>query len=357
MKIGIDGYEANTTKRVGIGQYAYQLLVQLEKQDTANSYVIFLPTSPLADLPLPRDNWRYVIGKPGSLWTIRELPRLISQNREDVFFSPTHYTPWFTSIPRLISVMDLSYLHYPEMFRFKDLVQLKYMGGLSIAKAKKIFTISEFSKHEIMKQYKRRDEDVVVTYPGFNIKQSLNSSKKFAVRKPYILFVGTIQPRKNIERLIKAYEQLGQEVDLLIVGKKGWLYESILTTAKKSSRVETIKFLDFVTDEELTVLYQNAVCLALPSLYEGFGIPVAEAMHAGCPVVISNTTSLPEVAGKAGIYVDPLNVNDIAAGLTKALQLSQADRLKLIKMGKEQIEKFNWETCAKKTIEVLTQSI
>lgn len=357
MNIGIDGYEANTTQRVGIGQYAYQLLSQLYKSDNENNYTIFLPSSPLSDLPVENSQWRYVEGNLGSFWTISQLPFLIRKNPVDIFFSPTHYTPWFTPFPRFISVMDLSYLHYPEMFRVKDLIQLKYMGGLSIAQAKKIFTISEFSKHEIIKEYKRKDEDVIVTYPGFNVKLPMHTSRKYVPNTPYILFVGTIQPRKNIERLIKAFDELKQDIDLLIVGKRGWLYEPIITAAKASKRAKNIKFLDFVTDVELTALYQNAVCLVLPSLYEGFGIPVAEAMQVGCPVVVSNTTSLPEVAGEAGIYVDPLNIGDIAEGLSKAIQLSQADRTKLILKGKEQIKKFNWETCAQKTIEVLTQSI
>lgn len=357
MNIGIDGYEANIEKRVGIGQYAYQLLRQLHDFDKGNNYTVFLPQPPLPDMPGKSKNWRYLVGRPGPLWTILQLPKLITRVQLDVFFSPTHYGPWFSRLPQVLSVMDLSYLHFPEMFQTQDLLQLKYMGAISIKRAKKILTISEFSRREISKHYDYPKNDIEVTYPGFKSKIK-NQKSKVQIKiqklaKKYILFVGTIQPRKNIVRLVEAFEMLNiEDMKLVIVGKKGWLYEPILKRLEVSPKKERIIYLDFVSDEDLSTLYKNAACFCLPSLYEGFGIPVAEALSFGCPVVVSQTSSLPEVAGMAGIYVDPLNSVDIAQGIKKALLLSQSEREELNNKGKEQIKKFTWEKCARKTIKV-----
>ena len=360
MHIGIDGYEANTHKRVGIGQYAYQVIKYLHQLDQKNSYTIFLPSLPLQDLPETKSNWKYTIGNPGSLWTIRQLPGLIQKNPVDLFFSPTHYLPWFTQMPKVLSVMDLSYLHYPGLFKFKDLIQLKYMGLYSIKRAQKIFTISEFTKKEIIEHYHYPKDKIMVTYPGYS-KLRIKSSElrtrdirtKYGIKGRYILFVGTIQPRKNVDRLIEAFEMFNMEADLVLVGKKGWLYESIFRAIEASPKKDAIHYLDFVTEAELVSLYQNAACFVLPSLYEGFGIPVAEAMQNGCPVVVSNTSSLPEVAGEAGIYVNPLAAQDIAEGLHKALQLKPEERSRRVELGRKHIEQFSWEICAKKTLEVL----
>lgn len=355
MRIGIDAYEANVTQRVGIGQYAFQTLSGLYRLDKQNEYFVFLPTPPLADMPKENERWQYVIGRPVSFWTIRELPRLIKNHPVDVFFSPTHYIPWFTPIPKVLAIMDVSYLYYPELFRTKDLLQLKYMGLYSIKRAKKILTISEFSKKEIVEHYKYPETNIEVTYPGIDEKMKTikSESPKRNPDRPYILFVGTMQPRKNVERLISAFEQLAEDVDLVLVGKKGWLYESIFTKIAHSPKKEHIKWLDFVSQEELVQLYTNARCFVLPSLYEGFGIPVADALFYNCPVVISQTTSLPEVAGDGGIYVDPLTPTSIAEGLHKALQLSPEERKKLVQVGQAHIQQFTWEACARKTLAVL----
>ncbi len=360
MNIGIDGYEANVVHRVGIGQYAFQLLWQFYKLDNQNRYTIFLPHEPLSDMPPIRLGWKYVVGRPGNLWTIQQLPNLIKPHQLQLFFSPTHYIPWFTAIPRLMSIMDLSFLHYPEMFRKKDLWQLKHLTQFSVKRARKIFTISEFSKNEIHAYYKYPLEDITVTYPGVTLLSETQNTqdkkeatlKKFGITNKYILFVGTIQPRKNITRLIRAFELLKAEYQLVLVGKKGWLYEPIMADAQELISQNKALFLDFVSTQDLQLLYQCAACFVLPSLYEGFGLPVIEALHEGCPVVVSQNSSLPEVTGEAGIYVNPMDVADIANGIIKAVQLTAEEREKRKQLGLAYIKKFNWENCAKKTLEV-----
>lgn len=182
--------------------------------------------------------------------------------------------------------------------------------------------------------------------------------KKYGISGDYILFVGTLQPRKNLVRLIEAFSRLNPKpYTLIIVGKPGWMYEEIYQAPKKFGVEEKVKFLDYVSDEDLPSLYQNARCFVLPSLYEGFGLPVLEAMSYGCPVVTSNTSSLPEAGGEAAIYVDPESVESIKEGILKVLNFTPRARQDLIKKGYDQVKKFSWEKCARETLKVLEEVV
>jgi glycosyltransferase involved in cell wall biosynthesis len=299
------------------------------------------------------------------MWTQFALPfsLLLDKKRPDVFFSPSHYAPRFSPVPTAISIMDLSYIHFPQLFTKHDLYQLTNWTKYSAKEAKKIFTISNFSRGDIIKIYKKRPEDVISTPLGVreteNIKFKTENmeelNKKFGITKPYILFVGTIQPRKNIAKLIEAVSLLkNKEVKLVVVGKKGWLWEGILAAPDKFKIANRVKFLDFVTNEDLPSLYKNALCFVLPSLYEGFGLPVLEAMKFGCPTVISNVSSLPEVGGDAAIYFNPQNVDDIAEKLELVIQDSKL-REEMVEKGYNQVKKFSWEKTAKETLKVLEE--
>lgn len=371
MNIGIDGYEANTKELVGVGTWGYELIHHLYDIDTKNSYVIFLPTAPNNHLPKERENWRYRIIPSYGLWTISFLPFGIWTNREkiDVFFSPTHYIPRFVDIPRVVSIMDLSYIHYPEMFRTKDLFQLKNWTAYSVKHAKKIITISEFTKSEIIKYYQVPKEKIIVAYPGCNIIQDqisnsknqkyiLNIKKKYHIDGEYLLFVGTLQPRKNIVRLIEAFNRAIKQCNnltmkLVIVGKKGWLYHEIFQKVKNLKLEDRVRFSGFVSDNDMPYLYAGARCFVLPSLYEGFGLPVIEAMVCGTPIVISNNSSLPEVGGEAAIYIDPQNTESIKEGIMRALQLNNKKKNELIKKARGQISKFSWQKCAEIVLKTL----
>lgn len=367
MIIGIDGNEANGERRVGIGEYAYELLAKFAKFDPPNGWTkfeIYLKEEPRSDLPREREGWRYRVVGPRKLWTQFALPLnlYIHKPRPDVFFTPTHYAPRFSPIPTVISIMDLSYIHYPDMFKRSDLYQLRNWTSYSVRHAKKIFTISESSKHDIIKTYVLPSERVVVTYPGVkmqkaNVKSQKSVLEKYGIERDYILFVGTIQPRKNIARLIEAFSKLKPKtsnLSLIIVGKKGWLLEDILAAPKKFGVEKNVQFLDFVPDEDLAIFYQKALFFILPSLYEGFGLPVLEAMANGCPVITSNVSSLPEAGGDAALYVDPNNVDDIANKM-KTLLEDEEVRNKLVEKGYQQAKKFSWEKTARETLAVLEE--
>lgn len=372
MLIAIDGYEANQTQRVGIGRYAFEIIsgifeiLNTRYKDQSSKeiiFIIYLPNDPLPDLPQDKEWWKYKVIKPNKFWTFVGLPLAlaVTKQKPDVIFSPTHYAPRFNRVPSVIAIMDLSYLKFPLMFKSEDLYKLRRWTKYSISRAARILTISEASKSDIISEYKVDPEKVTVIYPGLTMKSKSKVLNKYEIGKNYIISVGTLQPRKNYIMLIKAFSLLLKELkgcftdlQLIIAGKKGWLYDDILTAPEKFGVKEQVKFLGFVANNDLPGLYEEALCFALPSLYEGFGLPVLEAMSCGCQVVVSNNSSLPEIAGKAGIYIKPDDHHSIASGLRQAvLEKDTAKGKERIRIGKVLAKKFTWEEAAKKTLEVL----
>ena len=401
MLIGIDGNEANQFKRVGVGKYGYQLLRQLHKeQKTKNkkeiAFTVYLKKPQLKDLPPETDWWKYKIVGPKFLWTQIGLPFALLQVKPvmDVFFTPTHYAPRFSPSSRVISIMDLSFIHFPKMFRKRDLWKLNNWTAYSVKKAKRILAISKSTRDDIIKHYRVEPEKVVVTYPGMdkklatlkvlkNMENTEKIKKKYGIEGDCVLYVGTLQPRKNLVRLIEAFGKIkkqrtdnkkqktenreqGREsrngkgemrnLKLVIVGKKGWMYEEIFEKVKTLGLEKEVIFTGYVADEELPALYKGAECFVLVSLYEGFGFPVLEALSFGVPVVVSNVSSLPEIAGNAGVLVDPYDVKDIAQGITKVLRYSNTERQSMIEKGLKQAKKFSWEKCARETLKVLMEA-
>ncbi len=375
MKIGINGFEAvvprfgfeektNLPKRVGSSEFCFQLLKKINEIDTKNEYTIYLPQNPTSDMPKENKNWKYEIIPNTKLWTIFGLSkRLIKEKNLDLFFSPTHYAPIFLSCSQVISILDVSYKHFPEMFPKKDLLKLAIWGKFSINNAEKIITISNSSRDDIINEYKVPKSKVEVIPVGIKeVKVSkMDKSdfiKKYNLSNPYVLFVGTLQPRKNITKLIEAFSELKTEnlkpktdLDLVIVGRKGWDFENILSAPKKFNIEDKVKFLDNVTNEDLPLFYKNAEIFVLPSLYEGFGLPILEAMQNDCPVVASNISSLPEAGGNAALYFDPNNAEDIAKTIEKVVSDKRL-REDMIRKGKEQIKKFSWEKSAHEVIKI-----
>lgn len=378
MIIGIDGNEANVESRVGIGRYAFELLRRFAKK-AENSvklkFIVYLKTAPLSHMPKEDENWNYRILKPGRLWTQWRLPLelFMSADLPDVFFSPSHYAPRISPVPTVVSVMDIAYIYYPELFDKNDLYQLRNWTSYSVRRAKKVLTISNSSKNDIIKEYKINRENVVVTYLStsrdmgkINLSdQKMNNIiKKYKVSNNFILFVGTLQPRKNIVRLIESFsivlknsnidtKEL-ENLQLVIIGKKGWLYDAILSAPKVFEVENSVKFLENVDDKDLGVFYKTAKCFVLPSLYEGFGLPVLEAMQGECPVITSNVSSLPEAGGDAVLYVDPEDSKDIAEKIQTLLS-NEKLRNELIAKGKKQIKKFSWDRTASETLKILEE--
>lgn len=373
MRIYLDGYEANVPQRLGSSQIAFELIKTFEKQDKKNEYTIFLPDSPLEDLPKERVGWKYKILRPKSFWTQVALPiALFMGAKHDLIFSPTHYIPRFSPIKRIATIFDLSFLHFPEMFEAADLWKLRNWTRFSVQNADHIITISNFSKKDILKNYGVEDKKITVAYPGydeevFRIKNKELRikviQKKYKIGDNYLIYIGTIQPRKNLTRLIEAFSRviLSDErrisLKLVIVGKtegegrQGWMYQDILDAPKKFGIEDRVKFTGFVPTQDLPHLLSGAYAFVLPSLWEGFGIPVLEAMACGVPVIVSNVSSLPEVVGSAGILVNPYSVDQIE----QAIRTVVSDKKlweKYSKAGIEQAKKFSWEKMARTVLGV-----
>ncbi|MCL4360145.1 glycosyltransferase family 4 protein [Patescibacteria group bacterium] len=377
MIVAIDGYEAMSPARVGVGRYAFEIITHIHEllrtgQEGRMTVRVYSPGSVPDGMPGQSSFWQYRIRGPRRLWTFWGLPLAIARDMPParVIFSPTHYAPRFIRTPKVISVMDLSYLRYPELFRPKDLHQLVHWTAYSVRHAARILTISQFTRDAIIRAYHVPESRVTVTYPGMTqistrpegeSKQEPNIFRTYGISRHYVLSVGTLQPRKNYVRLIEAFsgflranKQKFGSLELVIVGKKGWLYEDILSAPETYGVKDRVKFLDFVPDADLPELYRRALCFALPSLYEGFGLPVLEAMAYGCPVVVSNSSSLPEIAGKAGIYVDPADVTSITEGLlTGVRQRNLKQGTDRLVEGMKRAKQFTWEKAARKTLEVL----
>src|SRR3990167_7427 len=367
MIIGLDGNEANAEKRVGSGKYAFELLKQFSKVQE-HDFLIYFKKKPLPDLPKESRNFKYAVFGPKKMWTQFALPiKLTFSSKLDVFFSLGHYGPRFSKIPFVITVHDLSYLHFPDLFKKEDLYQLTNWTKYSIEKSSHVIAVSETTKDDIIKNYGVNPSKISAVYEGFDenrfklqLKEKIAKIKKrYKIRGDYLIFIGTLQPRKNIERLIEAFHKLVRNskfeirnYKLIIVGRRGWLYDSILEKVKKINIEDKVTFTGYVSDSDLPALVSGADVYVLPSLWEGFGIPVIEAQACGTPAVVSNTSSLPEVVGNSAFLVDPENVNSIANGIKKVLTNEELRR-DLIKRGYANVKRFSWQKCAEATLDTL----
>ncbi|MBI2268255.1 MAG: glycosyltransferase family 4 protein [Candidatus Blackburnbacteria bacterium] len=369
MIIGIDGNEANIENRVGVNQYAAELLCALERLPEAQKHmwIVYLTGPPLSHLPKERDGWKYKVLPGGGFWVLRKLtPHLwLDKPRPDVFFAPSHYAPPFLPMPLVVSIMDLGYLEFPEQFRKYDFYQLKYWGAWSVRIAKRVIAISEATKRDITKHYPWAKGKVDVTYLGYD-KNKFKAQKskvkieevrrKYGISGDYILYLGTLKPSKNIEGLVDAFALVTHHlspVTLVIVGKKGWLYDSIFEKVRELGLERKVLFTDFVGEKDKLALISGSKVLVSPSFWEGFGLHALEAMACGVPVVVSNIGSFPEVVGDVGILVDPADSGDIAKGIEKVVSASRSQYDEMVKKSVVQAKKFSWEKTARQTIETL----
>jgi glycosyltransferase involved in cell wall biosynthesis len=363
MLIGIDANEANLTRhRVGVNQYAFDLLHALSRTQTEHRFVIYLKTPPLEDLPSPRQDWQYRVIPFPKLWTQTRLPfdLFFHFPRPDVFFSMTHYAPRIAPMPSVVAIMDLGFFKFPEQFTSKDFNQLKNWTGYSVRQAKKIIAISEHTKKDIVDIYRLDPDKIVVSYPGYDNRMFYPTKrpevlKKYGITTPYYLFLSSLKPSKNVEGLIKAFSDYkNNKYTLVIAGKKAWLYDQIFSLVKQLNLEDKVVFTGFVDEDEVPVLMTYASAFVLPSFYEGFGIPVVESMACGTPVIVSQVASLPEVAGEAGVYVDPNSPESITKGLEEAVG---PRRTKFVKAGLSRLKLFNWAQGAKQVISVLESAV
>lgn len=281
----------------------------------------------------------------------------------DLFFAPDHHIPKLNHTPVVATIMDAYPLIYPKLVSRK-LRRFKNMAFKHASQwADHIITISEYSKQDIAQYFDIPEEKISVVPLGVNRaffgevseKEKEAVCQKFGLREDFFIFVGTIQPRKNLSRLIEAYESLPltlrQKHPLVIIGHYGWGEEVLNKKLDALSNHDTIHRLENITDKELYALLQSALAMVYPSLYEGFGLPILEGFASRIPVITSSTTSIPEVAGEAVCYVDPLNSADIAAKMQEVVQ-DKSLRKTMVQEGWQRVKHFSWEKSAEEHLKV-----
>ncbi|MBN1177582.1 MAG: glycosyltransferase family 4 protein [Anaerolineae bacterium] len=378
MRIGID-VTAAVRQRAGIGRYTRELVRAVLTLPSDDFYTLFAATGKLGDgncellsalgisqfavpnsqfairtVPLS-DEWL------ARLWHRARLPLPVEAitGRLDLFYSPDFVLP--PTLPRtrtLLTVHDLSFLHYPDHFVPKLVQYLSRVVPRSVARADRVLADSEATRRDLIALLDVPPEKVALLYSGvdacFRPQSEPGERERLAEHhgldaRPYILSVGTLQPRKNYVGLIRAFARLERrDVQLVIAGGRGWLYEDVLAEAARHA--DRVAVLGFVDDAELPALYRGAALFAFPSFYEGFGLPVLEAMACGTPVVCSNASSVPEVAGDAALLVDPHDEDALAAALARALD-DEALRAGMVERGLAQAARFSWERAARQLVE------
>lgn len=380
MIIGFDASRAFLQNRTGTENYSYQLLTHLARLDTENTYLVYVRpnfsmyTSEVYTSIWP-ENFQFITLNFPRFWTQAGLALQTFKDKLDLLFVPAHTLPLMgkPGLKTVVTVHDLGAEYLPVMHQLKQLIYLKLMTHLQIKSASKIIAVSKATKQDLIKKVGIDPDKVEVVYEGVDRRvfkpvkgdTLINTLNKFELEKgKYFLFVGTIQPRKNLDRLIKAFSLFVSrgpsslsplETKLILVGGEGWLADEIYKLPKKLGIEDRVKFLGRVEGKDLPALYSGTIGLTMPSLFEGFGLPILEAMSCGCPVLTSNISSMPEVAGKAAILVNPDSVSEIVDGMRKLLDDRVRD--KLIDNGFKQVEKFSWEKCARETLGVFEKVV
>jgi glycosyltransferase involved in cell wall biosynthesis len=297
------------------------------------------------------------------------LSTSLFRRKPDVLWMPMHNIPYFISkkIKTVVTIHDLAFKYFPECFTKRELWKLNFLAKMAVERSNKIITISESSKKDILKFYpKIKAEKIRVIYHGFDgnifkkerdFKKEEEIKNKFNICGKYILYIGAIQPRKNLKILIEAFEKIKKDekntdLKLVLIGEKAWMWEDIFKKINGSPYKEDIIASGKIKFEDIGHLMRGAEIFCFPSLYEGFGIPVLEAMAARVPVICSDNSSLPEVAGEAALYFDGKNADNLAEKIKSVLS-DENLKNNLIAKGTEQIKKFSWEKCARKTLEYL----
>lgn len=290
------------------------------------------------------------------LWFEWAVPYYLKKHKIDHFFSPDSYLSLRTKIPQTVVIHDLAFEHFPEAV--SGLVSKFYSYYLPryAKKAEQIITVSEFTKHDIIEKYGVDASKISVTYNAADSKfKALATADQLAVREkyvdgaPYFLYVGALHPRKNIERLLLAFDQLKKSREcatkLLLVGRKAWGNEEMEAAYEGMTFKDDVVFTGRVSDQELVSIYASAFSLVYVPYFEGFGMPIVEAQACGVPVITSNKSSMPEVLGDAGLLVDPFDVNSITNGLLGMYDDEQL-RQSVIKKGKLNLRRFDWQKTA-----------
>lgn len=369
MKILVD-YTQIPVQRVGVGNYAYNLVKELYDIDKENTYYIVVQDDDGSLDVFQCDRIRLIRVKHG---LFRKLvfrllleqvyfPYLVLKHRIDLVHSLHYSFPLVTfGAQRLITVHDMTYFTVPDLLVNTKRLYLKFFINLSTRVRSRLICVSEYTKDDLVRitGVDPRKCTVItlgrseIFRPGISAGEIESTKKKYGITAPYFLFIGTIEPRKNIKKLITVFQEFSKVHDhyqLVIVGKKGWHYEDVFELVSAQRLSGKVIFTGYVEEEEKPVLLNGCEVFVYPSVYEGFGIPILEAISCGAPVITSNISSMPEVAGDAAILIDPTNEEELLQAMLR-LTADPAMKQELKEKGFLQAQQYTWRNTAEKTLQ------
>ena len=359
MRIGIIT-DAIDDGSAGISVYTENLVKNILKIDQDNEYVLIHHKKssnniynltkelivPLKKIPFARE-YRKVI----------QLPKILEKKGFDIVHETTQIGPFFKKykFKKVVSIHDLVTLKFPKTQSFLSFIHHKIGLKITLKNVDYVIADSYSTKKDIVELLNYNSKKIKVAYLGLKEikKNEMNKEKvlsKYKIKEPYLFYLGTLEPRKNIPNLIKSFKIANVDSTLVIGGEKGWKYKEIFRLVKRLKLGNLVQFPGFIDNKDLHTIYKNAQAFVFPSLYEGFGLPVLEAMSCGCPVITSNVSSLPEVSGNASILINPKSSKDIAKAIIAIQDLKL--RKRLIKKGLKQAKKFKWGETAMNTIKI-----
>lgn len=363
----------------GIGHYTAGIVHALTQHDTGNQYVLFFDHRAHAETVAQlrkRDNVkirRFPLSKHKKYLPIAYshgfVSRTLASERLDLFHSPAYTIPLAYKKPSVVTVHDLAIYEHPEWFPDGQKFSRQVAVPKSMERAAKVIAVSQATQRQVIKQFGRSKQDVPVVYEGFEKGAAVLKARRAHIRadkgvgEQYLFFVSTIEPRKNVVRLVKAFDKFMEQhheqfpqLQLILAGKHGWKSQESISAIARAKWSGHIRALGYVSHEEKVALMQDASAFIFPSLWEGFGLPVVEALQLGTPVITSKIAALPEVAGPGAEYVNPRSITDIYRGILSVLR-SQKRADMLAEKGKEHVKQFTWKQAAKETVAIYKQVV
>jgi len=368
--IGIDASRAVAARPTGTEVYSQRVIEALLALDSPHRFRLYLRSTPPAGI-FPGADLR-LIPCP-RLWTHLRLSWEMARRLPDALFIPAHVLPLVHPRASLVTVHDLGYLHFPQAHPWRQRLYLDLSTRWNARAAAHVLADSEATKLDLVAHYSVPPDKITVAYPGCD--ESLAPVRdpatieavktRHGITGDYFLYLGTLQPRKNLSRLITAFATQSPSppvtqspshpvTQLVLAGKRGWLYDDLFAQVRRLGLEGRVLFPGYIPDEDKAALLSGALAFVFPSLYEGFGLPVLEAQACGCPVITSATSSLPEVAGDAALLVAPGDTAAIAAGLRR-IATDPALRESLIERGFANVRCFSWAACAQSILSVIEQ--
>lgn len=368
MNIAID-LTSIPKKKSGVGRYLVSLLDFLQKADTENTYFLFIHDDDISGFNITSYNFKLIPVKSKYLrnvwlrllWEQFVLPGELKKHKIDLLHSPHYTMPYFSRVKHVVTFHDMSFFIVPKVHNFAKRYLFRVYMWLTVRRAQAVISDSYATLEDIRRILKVKGDNITVVPLGADKRffdsadADKNLLKSYGIEDGYFLYVGMIDARKNLVRMLKAYNSLPQEIKdkykFVICGRKNWMYEEVFSYFNENNLQKDVVFTGFVKDEDLPDIYKGAKLLLYVSIYEGFGLPLVEAMASGLPCITANVSSMKEVAGDAGLKVDPYNENEIRDAI---IELVSDEELydTLVEKGFKQAEKYTWSNCAEKTLEV-----